>query len=157
MSYCLRDYIGKDGIISDLKGSSKQEVIEELLDVAMRSHSLDKAYRTDLLEAIWQREQKSSTGLQNGIAIPHAKTDLVNHLVLIIGRHPKGVDFAALDKKVSKLFVLTLSPLSETPLYLEMLSFLCKKLHERSFRETLLQAEGPEKMADLLTQEDPMD
>lgn len=98
----LIDLIKKELIAVPLKAADKQGIITELIDLLDAQGALKN--RDDALSAVLQREALGSTGLEKGIAIPHAKTEAVKNLVLAIGVNSQGVEFQALDGKPSKIF-----------------------------------------------------
>jgi len=104
----LADLITPDVVKVDLSSRSKPDVIRELLQVledAGKVGNADLAY-----DAVMEREGKGSTGLENGIAVPHAKTDVVDSLTLALGTAPAGIDFESFDGKPARIFFLMLAP-----------------------------------------------
>lgn len=148
----LIDLIKPEIIKIPLEAKSKEGVIRELLEV-LRSNGyledFDSAY-----QALLERESKGSTGLEDGIAVPHAKTDRVPTITLAIGIAPEGVDFQALDGKPSTLFFLMLAPPSQSGPHIEALSEIARLTQSKTFCKMLLRAENAEEVADLLTEED---
>jgi mannitol/fructose-specific phosphotransferase system IIA component (Ntr-type) len=104
----LKSVLGRDTIALHLKGKTKEELIDELLAVAVRGgkvSDIDAARK-----AVLERERRMSTGMKHGIAIPHGKTDCVKDLVACIGVSDEPVDFDALDRQPCRIFIMTLSP-----------------------------------------------
>jgi fructose-specific phosphotransferase system IIA component len=134
----LKHVLTEDVIELDLKGSGKQEIIEELLDILMRTGKVSD--REDALAQLLAREQKMSTGIQFGVAIPHAKTRAVKELVACIGIKREGVDFAALDGKQSDLFIMTLSSTNRTGPHVQFLAEISMVLKDEQARERILAA-----------------
>ncbi len=134
----LKHVLTEDVIELDLKGSGKQEIIEELLDILMRTGKVSD--REDALAQLLAREQKMSTGIQFGVAIPHAKTRAVKELVACIGIKREGVDFAALDGKQSDLFIMTLSSTTRTGPHVQFLAEISMVLKDEQARERILAA-----------------
>ncbi len=134
----LKHVLTEDVIELDLKGSGKQEIIEELLDILMRTGKVSD--RDDALAQLLAREQKMSTGIQFGVAIPHAKTRAVKELVACIGIKREGVDFAALDGKQSDLFIMTLSSTTRTGPHVQFLAEISMVLKDEQARERILAA-----------------
>jgi PTS system nitrogen regulatory IIA component len=145
----LKQVLDSKTISLDLAGTTKQAIIEELLDLLVRAGKL--ANREEALKAVLEREGKMSTAIQNGVAIPHAKTDAVNELVTAVGMKPKGVDFQSLDGKPSQIFILTLSPQSKLGPHIQFLSAISQSLDEPAVRRALLRARTPQEIVDLLT------
>lgn len=131
----LKDYLKPELIEPDLKGSTKAEVIDELLDVLSRNGLLPNV--TAARDAVWKREESMSTGLQYGVAIPHGKTDTVSRLVCAVGIHRRGIDFEAMDHRPSKIFFLTLSPINKPAPHVQFMSTVSQVLNSHG-RERLL-------------------
>lgn len=133
----------------DLKGVSKQEIIEEMVDRLIAAGKLTD--RKAALDAVLDRESKMSTGMQNGVAIPHGKTDSVKSLIAAIGIHQEGVDFAAMDGLPSKIFIMTISPTKRTGPHMQFLAEVSRLLSTPEDREKLLAATTPSEIYELLT------
>lgn len=95
-------------VCPNLRGSTKEEIIAEMLDLLCAAGMVKN--RDAALADLLRREQSMSTGLQRGVAIPHARTAAVDSLLCAVGIKPRGVDFEALDGQPSTIFVMTLSP-----------------------------------------------
>lgn len=145
----MKQVLDPKTISLDLAGTTKLAIIEELLDLLVRAEKLTN--REEALKAVLEREGKMSTAIQNGVAIPHAKTDAVNELVTAVGMKPKGVDFQSLDGKPSQIFILTLSPQSKLGPHIQFLSAISQSLDEPAVRRALLRARTPQEIVDLLT------
>jgi mannitol/fructose-specific phosphotransferase system IIA component (Ntr-type) len=89
-----------------------------------------------------------STGMQKGIALPHAKTDGVIAPCIAIGIKKEGIDFDSLDKEASRLFVLILSPKKTSSPHIQVLSTMASVLHKSENLETLINAKSPQKVKD---------
>ena len=133
-----------------LQGQTKDAIIKEMVDM------LDQAGRVSdpkaALTAVRERENKMSTGMQFGVAMPHGKTDGVNTLVAAVALKPEGIDFEALDGEPSRIFVMTLSPVLDTGPHIQYLSEISKLLNESALRETLLASKTEAEMRAVLTQ-----
>jgi fructose-specific phosphotransferase system IIA component len=140
----LKKLLTRDVIFLDLKADNKNSIIEELVDELLKTGRLTD--REAALEAIHERENRMSTGMENGIAIPHGKTDTVESLVVAIGRKSAGVEFNSIDGKPSMIFILTLSPLSHTGPHLQFLAEVSKLLRDVDSRQRLLQARDPDEV-----------
>jgi len=144
----LKKLLNTDVMQLDLPGSSKQEVIEGLLDVLMRTGKVKD--REAALNALLDREKKMSTGIQFGVAIPHAKTDAVDELLACVAIKKEGVDFAALDGLDSHIFIMTLSPEKRTGPHVQFLAEMSKTLQNAALREKMLQIESEEALLELI-------
>ena len=132
----------------DLKGATKEAILAEMVDLLVASgHIRD---RDAVLKAVLEREKRMSTGMQNGIAIPHGKTDSVDCLVAALGIKRSGVDFGALDGQPSNIFVMTVSPDSRTGPHIQFLAEISRPLNDASVRAKLLAATSPDEVLHLL-------
>lgn len=145
----LRKLLSEDTVILDLKGTTKQDIIQEMIDwLVARGRIKD---RDVALKAVLDREQKMSTGMQHGIAIPHGKTDSVDKLVTALALKKDGVDFGSMDGKPSTIFIMTLSSASRTGPHIQFLSEISQVLNDPEKREKLLQAQSTAEVMDILT------
>ncbi|MDR1179314.1 MAG: PTS sugar transporter subunit IIA [Spirochaetales bacterium] len=134
----LLKYLTPDTVTADLQGSNKQEIIESLLDILMKTGRIRD--RESALGAILEREKKMSTGMENGIAIPHGKTDVVDDLIAAVGISRNAVDFDALDKQPSRIFIMTLSSSQRTGPHIQFLKEISELLRSADMRRKLLAA-----------------
>ena len=133
MGMDLRTVLTPDTVNLHLKGTTKEQIIDELLDVLVKAGKVtDKA---TALECILDRERKMPTGMKHGIAIPHGKTDTVSDLVACIGISDNPIDFDSLDQEPCRIFIMTLSPVNKTGPHLQFLaevSLLFKSADKRA-------------------------
>jgi len=141
----------KDTIVMKLKSNSKDGVIEELIDVLVASGKIKD--RKAALKAVVDREKKMSTGLQNGIAIPHGKTDTIDSLVASMGISPEGIAFESLDGLPAQIILLTVSPASRTGPHIQFLADVSRVLHNEETRKRVLSAVTEEEVQELLSGE----
>ena len=129
----LKSVLTKETVCLHLKGTTKEEIINELLDILVKAKKIDN--RPAAYNAIMDRENKMSTGMKHGIAIPHGKSPTINDLVACIGVSEGPVDFDALDHEPCRIFIMTLSPVEKTGPHLQFLaeiSLLFKSAEKRS-------------------------
>ena len=145
----LKKLLSEDTIIFNLKGTTKEEIIREMVDLlVVRGRIKD---RDAALRAVLEREQKMSTGMQHGIAIPHGKTDSVEKLVTAMALKKEGVDFGSMDGKPSTIFIMTISSVSRTGPHIQFLSEISQVLNDPEKRERILQAQSASEVLDVLT------
>ncbi len=126
------------GIILDMKASSKNDALKELIEaVHPQCSDIDP---TVLLTVLMEREQVGSTGVGHGIAIPHGKVPGLNEFLLCFGRSTKGIGFEAIDNRPVHLFVLILSPTGMSNEYLQTLARISRLLKDQFNRNLLFQA-----------------
>lgn len=145
----LKKLLSEDTIIFNLKGTTKEEIIHEMVDLlVVRGRIRD---REAALRAVLEREQKMSTGMQHGIAIPHGKTDSVEKLVTAMALKKEGVDFGSMDGKPSTIFIMTISSVSRTGPHIQFLSEISQVLNDPEKRERILQAQNASEVLEVLT------
>ena len=128
-----------------LEAGDKDEVFEELVDQFCQAGNSDASgnAREEILEALWERESKMSTGIKNGVAIPHAKTTALGQIHGVLGISQKGMDYNALDGKPVHLLFMLLAPLSDSEMYLRLLKCIVVLLDNRQFyTDLMIQKDG---------------
>ena len=147
----LIDLISPEVVKIPLTGSSKAEIIRELLsllEAAGKVADSESAY-----DALLAREAMGSTGLENGIAVPHAKTDAVKDLTIAIGIVPEGVDFESIDGKPSSLFFLMLAPPDKSGPHIEALAEIARITTSHAFCRLLLGATSAQEVVEIFQEE----
>lgn len=131
-----------------LQATTKQEAIDELVSILEAAGELEDS--EDARQAVLKRESTMSTGMENGIAIPHGKTDSVSSLKVAMGLKPEGIDFDSADGEPSRILLMTVSPASRSGPHLRFMAEVSMLLRSASVREALLQTETPEAALDVL-------
>lgn len=143
----ITDLMIERAMVMDMQATTKDEAIDELIA------SLEKNGRINdpklFKEMILKREAESSTGIDNGIAMPHAKTKAVNKATVVFGRSKKGIDYKALDGKPSYLFFMIAAPEGAANVHLQTLAALSRLLIDPKFVTKLKKAESSAKIAQL--------
>lgn len=147
----ILDVLDEGSVIADLKGRSKQEVLEELAAPVAR---LANEELRDVVEVLLERERLGSTGIGGGIGIPHGKLKRLDRMVIGFGLSRKGVDFDSLDGEPTRIFFLLMAPESSTGLHLKLLARISRILKNEPFRERLLQAKSAEEITAIIKEED---
>ena len=146
----LADYIKPELLEPNLRGETKEEVIIELLSLLESDGVLLNARRA--AEAVLARETQLSTGMEQGIAVPHARTDAVAGLVCAIGIKRDGVDFNAVDARATTIVILVLTPQSGATPYLQFMASVMGVLDEAG-RKAALSARTSQDLSMVLTRE----
>ena len=145
----LKKLLCDDNIFLELKADSKETLINEMIE---RLHSCDMIRDKDsVLSAVMERENKMTTGMEHGIALPHGKTDSVDKLVVAIGLKKAGLDFDSIDQKPAKIFIMTVSPSSHTGPHIQFLAEVSKLLKDSQSREQLLSANSADEVIKVFT------
>jgi mannitol/fructose-specific phosphotransferase system IIA component (Ntr-type) len=148
----LLSYIRPECIRLKLAGETKDGIITELVDILVTE---GRVLQRDLvLRNVFEREKAMGTGMENGIALPHAKTDGVDDLEIAIGIKKEGIDFGAMDGKKSRLFILIISPPTDSggP-HIQFLACISSILIDPKVREALINIDSPGKAVELLREE----
>ena len=145
----LKSILTKDTISLNLKGTNKEEIINELIDILVAAKKIGD--RPAAYNAIMDREQKMSTGMKHGIAIPHGKTSTINDLVACIGVSEKAVDFDALDQEPCRIFIMTLSPVEKTGPHLQFLAEISLLFKSAEKRQEILKAVTADDVVSILS------
>jgi fructose-specific phosphotransferase system IIA component len=140
----LIDLIKEETIKIPLVSKDKPEVLRELVQILVDAGEIRDF--DAVLKAVHEREDKQSTGLEEGIAIPHCKSNAVSTLKLALGIAPQGIDFNSLDGKPSKLFFLMLAPPNQAGPHVEALAEIAKLVRSKTFCNALLSADDAQKV-----------
>ncbi len=147
----LSDLINKNNIILELKGKTKQATLHETCDVFALNNKLDSKLLFDILI---ERERLGSTGIGDGIAIPHGKSSDINQMIIGFARSSKGVDFQSIDDKPVHLFFILIIPETSTGLHLRILASISKLLQKKTIRELLFNAKTEEEIINIIRQDE---
>ena len=146
----LRTVLTTDTVSLHLKGTTKEEIIDEMLDLLVKAGKVsDKAVAK---ECVLDRERKMSTGMKHGIAIPHGKTDSVTDLVACIGISDNPVDFDSLDQEPCRIFIMTLSPVNKTGPHLQFLAEVSLLFKSADKRQQILNTQDRAEVIKILTE-----
>jgi len=146
----LKTVLTADTINLNLKGATKKDIINELLDILISAGKIKD--RTAALNAVMDREEKMSTGMKHGIAIPHGKCAAIQDLVACIGVSENPVDFDSLDHQPCRIFIMTLSPVEKTGPHLQFLAEVSLLFKSSEKREEILKAKTPEEVLKILAE-----
>lgn len=142
------DSLAKDLVIYDLESEDKQSVLKEMVSVLISSGyemDPDEAYKV-----LMDRENLGTTGIGDGVAIPHGKFDSLEDMAVVVGRSEKGINFDSLDHKPCHIFFLVLAPEQGAGSHLRTLAQISRQLKDEAFRSSFLQAESHEELWKLL-------
>lgn len=148
----IGEFLDSRAIIVDLKATNKKEVLEELSELLVSIYrDMD---RDEMVHALLEREKLGSTGIGDGVAIPHGKLEGLEQLISCFGKSEKGVEFQSIDKKQAHLFFLLCAPENSAGVHLKALARISRLLKRPLFRKELLQAKSREEIYRILTRED---
>lgn len=144
----ITNLIKKDTIILDLQSIKKDDILEELIDKLYTANRLND--KEEFKKEIFKRESGGTTGIGDGIAIPHAKTKAVNTPSIAFGRSKDGVDFDSLDGEPTNLFFMIAASEGADNDHLETLSKLATFLMDKNFSKNLLNADSKEEIIGII-------
>jgi fructose-specific phosphotransferase system IIA component len=148
----LRDLLREDRISTDLRGEDRDDVIEELLGLLAGATEIGD--HEEFAQSIEAREDIESTGIGNGIGIPHGITDAVKSVVCAFGVSKTGVDYPSMDGKPVQIVFLLGVPKEEAREYLSILARICRCFRDGRLRKAIVDADSPRKMIELIGERD---
>ncbi|OGR83868.1 MAG: hypothetical protein A2901_00110 [Elusimicrobia bacterium RIFCSPLOWO2_01_FULL_54_10] len=134
----LIDFLPEASIQTDLKSQTKKELLKELVLALSAAHGIKNS--SGILDALLEREELGSTGIGQGIAIPHGKSDTVNGVVAALGVSKRGIDFDALDGEPVHIFFMLIAPSNSAGIHLKILAKISRLLKDKFFRQALREA-----------------
>jgi mannitol/fructose-specific phosphotransferase system IIA component (Ntr-type) len=150
----LSDFVVYDAITVDLQATGKEEVIREIVQSLCRAGHLADGDLEGVSRAILNREELGSTGIGQGVAVPHTRYNKVDHLIGTVALSRQGVDFAALDGEPVDILFLLISPPNQPGDHLRALENISRHLKNERFVSFLRQARTREQVVDLLEEAD---
>ncbi|MGM0379854.1 MAG: PTS sugar transporter subunit IIA [Bacillota bacterium] len=142
------DLLSERTIKLNLKSENKENVIKELVELINKSNRLiDK---NKVLDAVFEREEKFSTGIGMGVAIPHAKSSSVKKPTIAFGKSKSGIDFESSDDEPAYLFFLIAVPENSSDEHLKILSKLSRRLMHKELRNSLKSAKTSAEIIEIL-------
>ena len=140
----LTEFVIKDAIVPELTSSSKEDVIREMVASLKNNGAIKSEDEDEVISAILKREELGSTGIGNGVAVPHTKHPAVDQLVATVAVSRDGVDFASLDGEPVYILFLLVSPLDRPGDHLRGLENISRHLRGQDFCSFLRQSESVE-------------
>ncbi|GAB4266582.1 MAG: PTS sugar transporter subunit IIA [Deferrisomatales bacterium] len=148
----LLDFLQKERIVPALQARDKEGVLAELAEVLVATQVIKNS--REAVQVLLEREKLGSTGIGEGIAIPHGKLRELRDVVAVFGRSLEGVDFDSMDGAPVNLFFLLMAPENSASTHLKALARISRLLKDRAFREELLQADSRDALFDTIARED---
>ncbi len=148
------DFLCPKAISADLKGSKKEDVISELVDLFISSGEIDKKHKKKIVETLMAREALGSTAIGQGIAIPHGKCECVKKLIGCLGVSKKGINFDSLDGEPAHIFFLLVAPVDSAGPHLKALARISRLLKDKFIRDSLKSVTDEKMILKIVQQED---
>ena len=131
-----------------LKAENKEQLFKEMVDHFCLQ--ISKNHNKEILDALWERENKMSTGIRTGVAVPHGKIKVLDRVYGVLGTSQKGISYDALDEQPVHLVFMILTPPKETESHLLILKRIAELLKDPQFYEELLSQTDPKGAAQIL-------
>ncbi|MHB9097656.1 MAG: PTS sugar transporter subunit IIA [Syntrophales bacterium] len=148
----ITEMLRKEFILEELKAGNKRDTLAELSGVFAKGE-----FRVDpeaMLHVLLEREKLGSTGIGDGIAIPHGKLAGLDEMVIAFGRSREGIDFEAMDGKPAHLFFLLMAPANSAGQHLKALAKISRMMKDEVFRRNLLEAKRHDELVRIIAEKD---
>ena len=147
----ILEILKQEAIIADLKATNKKGVLEELVVPVAAIAGIDQE---KLVKVLMERERLGSTGIGNGIGIPHGKLKDLEEMVIGFGLSRKGVEFESIDGDLTRIFFVLMTPENSTGLHLKLLARISRILKNEPFRDRLMNAADSKEIYNIIKEED---
>lgn len=148
----IAEILQEQCVVADIRGKTKKEIITELVE-ALANARLVKDVEP-VVNVVMDREKLGSTGIGNGVAVPHGKLKNINNIMCAFGRSQNGVDFDAVDRAPVHIFFLVLAPEDSASLHLKVLSRITKILRDQSLRKKIIKLSNVHELYMSILEED---
>lgn len=143
----IEDLLSPDLMIMDLKATTQEEAIKEMANLEVKQGVVNN--EEEFIKSIWAREKESTTGIGEGIAMPHARNKYINRAAVLFAKSPKGIDYKALDGQPVHLFFMITAPAGADNTHLQALAKLSSLLINPDVVNALKAAATPEEVIDI--------
>tara|TARA_B100000405_G_scaffold269013_1_gene207489 strand:- start:70 stop:537 length:468 start_codon:yes stop_codon:yes gene_type:complete len=150
----LSDFLSPERVLANIESTTKKDALKEISEFVSNVEKEDVLSAKHLFNAILDREELGSTGIGDGVAIPHAKIHGLKNLCACFARSNHGVNFEAIDSQPVRLIFMLLVPENSAGLHLKALARISRVLKERDFREQLIAAKDSQELYDAFIQQD---
>ena len=150
----ITDFLRERAISVDLQAKDKEGVIREMVQLLVKAGEIKPAEEEKIVPVLLAREALGSTGIGQGVGIPHGKSNVVRQLVGAFGVSRRGVNFDSLDGEAAQIFFLLLAPEDSAGPHLKALARISRLLKDRYFRESLKEAKEEKQVIRIIQQED---
>ena len=150
----IRDFLVDQAVSCDVKAHTKEDVIRELVSLLVKSGAIKERDQSRLVQVLLDREALGSTGIGQGVAIPHGKSACVTRLVAAFGISRAGVTFESLDGEPASIFFLLVAPEDSAGPHLKALARISRLLKDKHFRDGLRAAKDERQLLKIIHDED---
>jgi len=152
MTMKIVEILDEGAIVEEISSRDKKGVLEELVGVLVKEGRISDG--KEAIQVLLEREKLGSTGIGEGIAIPHGKLPNLKNVVCAFGRSRTGIDFEAVDNQPVHLFFLLLAPENSAGEHLKALARISRLLKDNHFRQRLLEAKDKKEIYEIIVEED---
>ncbi len=146
----LSDYLNKKTILINPSVKDRWELIEAMLDVAIKNKTIKSEYREGIKKTLFEREKSMSTGIGKGVAIPHCSCPYVDDVVMIMALSKKGVNFDSIDNMPVHIAILLIVPKDKISQHIKTLANIAKLMSDDTLREALSTAKDAQDIIKIL-------
>ena len=150
----MMEFLQERAVTCDLKARDKEGVIRELVGLLVRAGSVKDKDLSRLIQILMEREALGSTGIGNGVSIPHGKSNAVSKVVSAFGVSRQGINFDSLDGEPAYLFFLLVAPEDSAGPHLKALARISRLLKDKHFRDGLRAAKDEKILLKIISEED---
>ena len=150
----ITDFLDKKAVTVDLKSKDKKNIIRELVDLLIKAGDIKSKDKEPVFKILMEREMLGSTGIGQGIGIPHGKSGSIKNLIGACGISKDGVNFDSLDGEKANIFFLLLAPQESAGPHLKALARISRLLKDKYFRDMLLSAKTEKDLINVIIKED---
>ena len=148
----IGDILTEDMVVTELEGSSKNDIIDAMIELVSKSPKV--LVKEKVREAIFEREKIMSTGVGNGFAIPHGKTDAVSDIVAAFAVTSEPIDYQSLDEKPVRLVFLLVGKDNMVGPHIKLLSRISRLMNKEEFRNRLIELKTPHEILESFRKEE---
>jgi len=148
----IAEILQEQCVVADIRGKTKREIITELVEALAKARLVKDV--EPVVNVVMDREKLGSTGIGNGVAVPHGKLKNINNIMCAFGRSQNGVDFDAVDRAPVHIFFLVLAPEDSASLHLKVLSRITKILRDQSLRKKIIKLTNVRELYTSILEED---
>jgi mannitol/fructose-specific phosphotransferase system IIA component (Ntr-type) len=150
----LSDILSNQTIVLDFDAKDKWDAIHKLVDLLIERGKIKKVDKDIILDALIARERIASTGMEYGVALPHASVEVLNLPICALGISHKGIEFQTQDGRPAKLIVLMVVPKKDIQIHIKALTGIARLLNYEQMRQMLLSAQSPHEVMDIIKEEE---
>lgn len=150
----LSEILQEKAITLDIKDLDKWALIEKMTDLLTESGQIGQDIRDVIHQSLVEREKSMSTGMENGVAIPHCCVNMINETVVSLGISREGIDFDSIDSSSTHLIILLVTPKNKTKMHIKTLAEIAKLLNKAGSRQRILEATTPTEVLEVIRKEE---